>query len=37
LKEIADSDKVSAMNFYTEKTDWSNELSSVQKFNEMAI
>lgn len=37
LKEIAGNDKVSAVNFYTEKTDWRNELSSVPKFNEMAI
>jgi len=37
LKEIADSDKVSAVNFYTEKTDWRKELSSTPKFSEMAI
>ena len=37
LKEIASSDKVSTVNFYTEKTDWRSDLSSVPKFSEMAI
>jgi CRISPR-associated protein Csh2 len=37
LKEIADSDKVSAVNFYTEKPDWRNELLSVPKSSEMTI
>ena len=37
LKEIASSDKVSAVNFYTEKPDWRNELSSIPKFGEIAI
>lgn len=37
LREIADSDKVSAVNFYTDKTDWKNELSSFPKFAEINL
>jgi CRISPR-associated protein Cas7/Csh2, subtype I-B/HMARI len=37
LKQIADSDKVSAVNFYTEREVWRNELSSTPKFSEMKI
>jgi CRISPR-associated protein Csh2 len=37
LTAIANSDKVSAVNFYTEKNDWKTQLSSFPKFTEMKI
>ncbi|MBA2620666.1 MAG: type I-B CRISPR-associated protein Cas7/Csh2 [Acidobacteria bacterium] len=37
LTEIADSDKISAVSFYTEKTDWKNLLALFPKFTEMKI
>jgi CRISPR-associated protein Csh2 len=37
LREITDSDKVSAVNFYTDKTDWKSELSSFPKFAEINL
>lgn len=37
LTAIANNDKVSAVNFYTEKNDWKNQLSAFPKFTEMKI
>jgi CRISPR-associated protein Csh2 len=37
LTEIANSDKVAAVNYYTEKEDWKNQLSASPKFVEMKI
>ncbi|MGC2237150.1 MAG: type I-B CRISPR-associated protein Cas7/Csh2 [Pyrinomonadaceae bacterium] len=37
LTEIANSDKVSAVNFYTEKNDWRDQLAAFPKFTEMKI
>lgn len=37
LTAIADNDKVSAVNFYTEKNDWKTQLSAFPKFTEMKI
>ncbi|HEX9960583.1 MAG TPA: type I-B CRISPR-associated protein Cas7/Csh2 [Pyrinomonadaceae bacterium] len=37
LQKIFDSDKVSAVNFYTEKEDWRNQLAEFPKFVEMKI
>lgn len=37
LQKISDSDKVSAVNFYTEKEDWRNQLAVFPKFVEMKI
>lgn len=35
LTAIANNDKVSAVNFYTEKNDWKTQLSAFPKFNEL--
>lgn len=37
LTAIANNDKVSAVNFYTEKNDWKTQLSAFPKFTEMKI
>jgi CRISPR-associated protein Csh2 len=37
LQDVSNSDKVSAVNFYTEKNDWKNQLSALPKFVEMKI
>ena len=37
LTEIANNEKVSAVNFYTEKSDWRNQLAAFSKFAEMKI
>lgn len=37
LTAIANNDKVSVVNFYTEKNDWKSQLSSFPKFNELKI
>jgi CRISPR-associated protein Csh2 len=37
LKALSNNDKVSAVNFYTEKVDWKTELSSLSKFSEIAL
>lgn len=37
LTEIANSNKVSAVNFYTEKSDWRDQLVAFPKFTEMKI
>lgn len=37
LQEVSNNDKVSAVNFYTEKTDWQNQLAAFPKFAEMKI
>jgi CRISPR-associated protein Csh2 len=37
LKALSNNDKVAAVNFYTEKVDWKTELSSLQKFSEIAL
>ncbi len=37
LKALEHNDKVSAVNFYTEKVDWKTELSALPKFSEIAL
>ena len=37
LQEISTSDKVSAVNFYTEKSDWRDQLAAFPRFKELTI
>lgn len=37
LQEVSNNDKVSAVNFYTEKSDWREQLGAFPKFTEMKI